>query len=1312
MERVTGKRLSSIFYLTILSCWAFTSRAQAQVVVDGTLSTSVTSFDNQNFVIENGDLTGNNLFHSFSEFSIPTNGSVVFNNPIDIENIFSRVTGPSLSNIDGLLQTMGTANLFLLNPNGIIFGPNAQLDIAGSFTASTATSLVFADGNEFSATAPDSSLLSISVPVGLQLNQPQGNIESRGQLETGQNLTLLGQNLSLEGTVVAGQTLTLQAQDTVTLRDTSIRPFIARSGADLTIQGNQGIDILTLQHSEQTPFVSGGNLTLISDGEISADAHFNSGGDLRFLNLAGAPGSIVSFHDPIILVDGDVVLGDYTGVALKVEAQGSIDAGDIVITGPDTTLSADGSGSDIDLLASSRAAILRAGVNADPGQLPGSITVSSINTSDVTGGDGGPIILEAAGDITTTGFFLGPQGEPITLGSFSFADGSNSGNGGAITLSSAAGDITLLGNLQSNQPDNVAAPGPGLRPLTVGSFSLSVQDDSGQGGPISIAAGSGAIEVVGALNTESFAFQGLFNFSAPAGNSGNAGDITLVSNEGDISVEGALEASSGSNAVFFPSGNSGNGGNITLSSTSGNIRLIGIDLGIILDAATFSLAGEGFSGNSGSGGNITVSSTTGDIFAEGFSVASSSQSSSLSFGFMTPTSSGNSGNGGNIIFSSTSGDITINSLVRASSSSQASSTAFSTAGTSGDGGNVSITSDSGTITLNPPESLLSFPEFSGIITDSISSAGFLDPMGSSPSLADISTPGDSGNGGDITVSSNSGDIIINAPLISSSQSNSDDIRASGNAAAGGGAITLSTGSGDIQVNQDLLSLSLSTSGTAGQGGGISLSSREGSIIGNDQRLLVFSIGEQPEATGAGGSVTLQANQAISGLEILTFANTGPSGNVDIQGLGDQLTVSDVALVVTLQDAVVSPIGNLQDIALDNETDFTSGQTVIESLGDLTLNNVSIEASANSTQPSGNVTLISPRQITVLDSQISSNANNSGQAGNLVVSAEDLSLTDTTLSAFTTGSGRAGDIGLNLSDTLSLDGSVLTSGTEPGSTGQGGNIEVNATGPNLEVTLHNSSQLAVDSKGQGEGGNIDLTAQRLTLNEASRINATTLSSDGGNINLVLGDLLLLRNGSEISTTAGIAGAGGDGGDISVTLADGFIVALPDENSDITANAFEGDGGNIQIAADGILGLQFQPELTPLSDITASSQFGVDGIVQIDTPELEPNQGIVALPSDLSAPSNQVSTGCLIAADNSLTVSGRSGLPDSPDTPNSSVVWEDWRPLETEARPTILSTPVENVPLVEATDVVIAANGQIEFVAQSERGLRLNEFDCGG
>jgi filamentous hemagglutinin family protein len=145
-----------------------------------------------------------------------------FANPTGIENILTRVTGGNASNIFGRLGVLGGANLFLLNPNGIVFGPNASLDIQGSFLATTAERIQLGDSGYFSAAQPQtSSLLSVS-PGALFFsqvaNQP-GSIINQGNLSTGKHLTLRAGNLDLQGQLLSGGDLTLQAQDTVKVRD-------------------------------------------------------------------------------------------------------------------------------------------------------------------------------------------------------------------------------------------------------------------------------------------------------------------------------------------------------------------------------------------------------------------------------------------------------------------------------------------------------------------------------------------------------------------------------------------------------------------------------------------------------------------------------------------------------------------------------------------------------------------------------------------------------------------------------------------------------------------------------------------------------------------------------------------------------------------------------------------------------------------------------------------------------------------------------------------------------------------------------------
>ena len=236
----------------------------AQLIPDNTLGTEssvVTSVDELNDEINGGATRGSNLFHSFAEFNVGEGRGVDFVNPAGVNNIITRVTGNNVSNILGRLGVLGTANLFLINPNGIIFGEDARLDIGGSFYGSTADSVLFPDNVEFSATNPQAPLLTINVPIGLGLGNNPGTIINRSvvrdstgdvvglEVSSGETLSLVGGNINFE----AGQATArggrielggLSSAGTVTLNDNGSLSFpedVER--ADVTLSNAADIDV-------------------------------------------------------------------------------------------------------------------------------------------------------------------------------------------------------------------------------------------------------------------------------------------------------------------------------------------------------------------------------------------------------------------------------------------------------------------------------------------------------------------------------------------------------------------------------------------------------------------------------------------------------------------------------------------------------------------------------------------------------------------------------------------------------------------------------------------------------------------------------------------------------------------------------------------------------------------------------------------------------------------------------------------------------------------------------------------------------------
>ncbi len=206
------------------------------VVADGTLNSTVTATpSNALITITNGTARGSNLFHSFSQFAIANGQTVEFAPAANIQNIITRVTGPLPSSIDGTLRA--PANLFLLNPNGISFGPNAALQITGSFLASTAPILQFADGTAFSRDRATPPILTVSLPLGIQWGtRPAAALTNSGNLTVGQNLTLAAGQIHSTGSLTAPGNIALLSTGDIILE--SLNPLASEATALITSGGN------------------------------------------------------------------------------------------------------------------------------------------------------------------------------------------------------------------------------------------------------------------------------------------------------------------------------------------------------------------------------------------------------------------------------------------------------------------------------------------------------------------------------------------------------------------------------------------------------------------------------------------------------------------------------------------------------------------------------------------------------------------------------------------------------------------------------------------------------------------------------------------------------------------------------------------------------------------------------------------------------------------------------------------------------------------------------------------------------------------
>lgn len=464
---------------------------------------------------------------------------------------------------------------------------------------------------------------------------------------------------------------------------------------------------------------------------------------------------------------------------------------------------------------------------------------------------------------------------------------------------------------------------------------------------------------------------------------------------------------------------------------------------------------------------------------------------------------------------------------------------------------------------------------------------------------------------------NAGNIVINAQEGVLFQNQSAAFSNVGTTGRGtGGNVTISSGNVEVRDGAQLVT---ATNGI-GDAGNVQINARD--------RVLF-------QGTNANGSV---ASSAFSSVET---TGSGQGGNVEISA--DSVEVRGGAQLVAASqgrgDAGNVQINASDRLLLDGSSSATGRSSAIFTSNGTA--NVSV-----GTGRGGTVSLIT-RQLTVANGAVIDARTANNQAGgdiNLTLDQLNL-LTGGQISTNSDSSGTAGTITLVASDQIRISGTDPTYAARLAQFGT-------AVSP---VTAN--SGLYVRSTSIGAAGNIMLTTPRLTLDQQGRMDGQSTTVSGGNLFLTVPSLLLLRNGSQISATAGTANpqAPGNGGNININAR--FIVAISNENSDITANATKGRGGNVFITSQGIFGLQFRPQLTSFSDITASSDFGVSGIVNLNTPDNSVIQNsLTQLAQSLINPNTLLANSCIVRSrqqSGSFLITGSGGLPMRPgDAPSAS------------------------------------------------------------